>query len=94
MLEMANIVRKKKAFESKWKIYQTICKRPQITTYELSKMIGWSSGKIAYYIKKLLKDGLIYNSTEVINGRVHKKYLPKKVGDLINWEEMKHTKKL
>ena len=94
MLEMANNVRKKKAFENKWKIYEAICEKPQITTYELSKMIGWSPGKIDYYIKKLLKDSLINNSTEVVNGRVHNKYSPKKVGDLINWKEMKHTKKL
>lgn len=94
MLEMANIVRKKKAFENKWKLYEAICKKPQITNYELSKIIGWASGKIDYYLKKLLKDGLINNSTEVVNGRVHKNYSPKKVGELINWKEMTNTKKL
>lgn len=94
MLERAKMVRKKKAFENKWKVYKTICKKPQITNYDLSKIIGWSSGKIDYYLKKLLKEGLINNSSEVVNGRVHKKYSPQKVGDLINWKEMIYTKKL
>ena len=91
---MANFVRRKKAFENKWKVYKIICNNPKITNYELSKKIGWSSGKIDYYLKKLVKEGLINNSTEVVNGRVHKEYFPKKVGDLINWKEMTHTKKL
>ncbi|MHA1273770.1 MAG: winged helix-turn-helix transcriptional regulator [Promethearchaeota archaeon] len=94
MLKMANMVRRKKAFENKWKVYETICKKPQVTIYELSKIMGWSLGKIDYYIKKLLKEGLINNSTEIVNGRVNKKYSPKKVGELINWKEMTHTKKL
>lgn len=93
MLEMANFVRRKTAFENKWLVYETICANPQKTSYELSKVIGWSSGKLDYYIKKLLKDGLINNSTEIVNGRVNKKYSPKKAGELINWEEMTHTKK-
>lgn len=91
---MANFVRRKKAFENKWNVYETICNNPKITNYELTKKIGWSSGKIDYYLKKLVKEGLITNSTEVVNGRVHKEYSPKKVGDLINWKEMTHTKKL
>ena len=58
------------------------------------QIIDWSIGKINYYVKKPLKEGLINNSTEIVNGRIHKEYSPKKVGELINWKEMKHTKKL
>ncbi|MGQ4876616.1 MAG: hypothetical protein ACP6IY_21325 [Promethearchaeia archaeon] len=88
------MVRRKKAFENKWKVYEAICKKPQVAIYELSKIMGWNSRKIDHYIKKLLKEGLIRISTEIVNGRVNKKYSPKKVGELINWKEMTYTKKL
>ncbi len=93
MLEKANRIRRKKTFENKRITYEAICKKPQVTAYELSKEIGWSSGKINYLLKKLVKEGLIFSSTEIVSGRVHKKFSPKEVGDLINWKEMKHTKK-
>ena len=82
-----------KAFRNKWKIYKEICRKPQ-SEYELSETTGLSLKKINYYVKKLLKEGLIKKSTETINGIVNNKYSPKKVGELINWEKMTNTKKL
>ena len=60
MLEIANQVRRKKAMENQWYLYEYLNKNPNLTVYDLSKKIEWSVGKVAYYIKKLLKGGLIH----------------------------------
>ena len=94
MLELANIVRRKKAFENKCFLYEIIDKNPRITIYDLTKKIGWTSGKIHHYIGKLLKDGMINNSTEeVVDGRNKRFFSSKSVKDFINWDEMKNTDK-
>ena len=93
MLELANMVRRKKAFENNCFLYETINKNPRITIYDLTKLIGWSSGKITYYISKLIKDGMIINSTEVVNGRNKRLFSSKSVKEFINWDEMKNTDK-
>ncbi len=87
VLESANKIRKKKALENKWFLYGFIDKNPGLTIYELSKKIKWSPGKISYYIKKLVKDGLLKNSTEIVNGRTNKKYYGKSMKEFINWNE-------
>ena len=89
MLEFANQVRSKKAMENKWLLYELINKKPGLTVYKLSKKIDWSVGKTDYYIRKLVKDGLVNNSTEIIKGRVHNFYTPKKMEQMINWKEFK-----
>jgi len=91
-MEIANLVRRKRAFENRWYIYEMISKNPGITIYDLSKIIGWTPGKIEYYIKKLVADEVINNSTEVVNGRVRKSYKAKKMKDLLNWDEMTFVK--
>ena len=90
MLELANQIRRKKAMENKWQLYEFINKTPNLTVYELSKKIEWSIGKTDYYIKKLIKDGLVLNSTEIIKGRLHNFYTPKKIKEMINWKEIKN----
>ena len=49
--------------------------------------------EVDYHIKKLLKDGIVENSEEIVDGRVRKAYSSTPFGKHINWEEMKHTKK-
>ena len=36
---------------------------------------------------RFVKDGMIYNSDEVINGRNQKRYTGKTVKEFINWDE-------
>lgn len=91
MLEKANIIRRKKAWENKMKVYELIDSVPGLTIYDISKKLGWAPGKIEYYVKKLVNSGLIQNSTEIVNGRVHKSYTATKMKELINWDEMTHT---
>jgi len=87
MLKLANQVRRKKAQDNKWFLYEFIDKNPNLTVYEMSKKINWTIGKINYYVQKLVKDGMIHNSDEVVNGRNQKRYTGKTVKEFINWEE-------
>jgi len=87
MLRMANQVRRKKALDNKWFLYEIIDKNPNMTIYELSKKINWTSGKIKYYVEKLVKDGMIKNSTKIVNGRTQKRYYGKTMKEFINREE-------
>ena len=87
MLKLANQVRRKKAQENKWFLYEFIDKNPGLTVYEISKKIDWTNGKINHYIQKLVKEDFIKNSDKVVNGRNHKRYSSKTVKELINWDE-------
>jgi len=85
---MANLVRRKRAFDNKWALYEMISKNPEISIYELAKKIDWTSGKVGYYVKKLMKEGMINNSTEIVNGRNKRSLRAKKMEDFINWDEI------
>ncbi len=93
MLKMANIVRSKKALENKYFLYEIIDKNSGLTIYDLTKKVGWSAGKINYYIKKLLKDGMIKNTISIVNGRTHKSYFSKSINEFINWNKITNLKK-
>jgi len=87
MLKLANQVRRKKAQDNKWFLYEFIDKNPGLTVYEISKKIDWTNGKINHYIQKLVKEDFINNSDKVVNGRNQKRYSSKTVKELINWDE-------
>lgn len=87
MLKLANQVKRKKAQENKWFLYEFIDKNPGLTVYELSKKIDWTIGKLNHYVQKLVNDGMIHNFSEVVNGRNQKRYYGKTVKEFINWDE-------
>lgn len=87
MLKLANQVRRKKAQDNKWFLYEFIDKNPNLTVYEMSKKIDWTYGKLNHYVQKLVKDNMINNSDEVVNGRNQKRYTGKTMKEFINWEE-------
>lgn len=94
MLEIANQVRRKKAWENKMQIYEIIDKNTRknksgLTIYNLTKILKWSNGKVEHYIKKLMKEGYIKNSDSTVNGRARKEYSSKSVKELIKWDKMK-----
>lgn len=93
MEEMANVVRRKKAFENKWELYEKISANPGSSIYDLSKKMDWTPGKVEHYFKKLIKDGMIENSTEIVNGRNRKSIRAKDIEHFINWDEIKELKK-
>ncbi|KKN37090.1 hypothetical protein LCGC14_0767040 [marine sediment metagenome] len=92
-LKVANQVRSKRAFETRWFLYEFIHKNPGLTIYALSKRLNWTTGKVEHYMKKLVKEGIVKDSQEIVNGRVKKAYQSTPFGEHINWDEMKHTKK-
>ncbi|MHA1300948.1 MAG: winged helix-turn-helix transcriptional regulator [Candidatus Helarchaeota archaeon] len=83
MLYEANMARKKIAEENEWYLYNYISKKPGLSLYQLSKNLNWSTGKIQYYINSLLEQGLIINSTEIINGRTRKIFRPKSLKEFV-----------
>ena len=87
MLRKANQIRRKKALDNKWYLYEIIDKNSGLTLYELSKKLEWSTGKLKYYLKELVKDGMIKNSTKIVNGRTQKRYYGKEMKEYINQEE-------
>lgn len=90
---MANVVRRKRGFENKWELYEMISKNPDISIYKLAKKINWTPGKVEHYVKKLMKDGMINNSTEIVNGRNRRSIRAKKMEHFINWDKLKELKK-
>ena len=68
--------------EKRYFLYEFIDKNPGLTIDELQQKLKWKRRKISRYTNKLVKDKM-----------VQKKYFPTPLKDLINWNEMKHTKK-
>ena len=91
MLRLANQVRRKKAFDNKWFLYEFIDKNPGLTNYNLSKQLDWTSGKVKWYTQKLVEDGMIHNSTEIVNGKVQKRFYGKTVREFL--DEIESNKK-
>jgi len=88
MLEKAHKVRLFNGMKNKYYLYEIINKTPGLTIYDLTKKLNWSAGKIEYYIQKLLKDNVINNMTEIVNGRVKKSY------SAVNYREFMDKKEL
>lgn len=88
MLEKANKIRLLNAKKNLFFLYETISAFSGLTVYDLAKKVGWTTGKVNHYIYKLLKDGVIKNSTEIENGRTKKRYSPVDFKKLIKWDEM------
>ena len=93
MLEEA--IRKKKqiGFENQRTVLLFLSKNPGLSTYEISRKMKWSTGKVKWYLIKLLKKGYIKNESRIINGRNNILYYPVKAKEFINWDEMKYYKK-
>ena len=81
MLDLANLVRRKKALETRWNLFEIISKQPGISLYELAKQLNWSTGKVTHHINKLIKDGVITNKNIIENNR------PKRTLTAKNWKE-------
>jgi DNA-binding MarR family transcriptional regulator len=81
MSDLANLVRRKKALETRWGLYEIINEHPGICVYDLSKQLNWSIGKVTHHVNKLIKDGVITNETIIENNR------PKRCLTAKNWKE-------
>jgi len=92
-VEVANLVRRNKALETRWALYEIISKNPGISVYELSKQLGWSIGKINHHVNKLIKDGVISNSIKTDNNRTKRSLKAKDWKEFISSEVLEDLKK-
>ena len=60
---------KRKGADTDWTLYQLIDKHPGESIYALSKVIGWSTGKVYASVKRLARDGLVRIETSMRDGR-------------------------
>jgi predicted transcriptional regulator len=63
-------------------LYEFVNAHRGLSIYELSKRVGWSTGKVSNIIKKLEEDGLIRKDRLVEGGRAQTKIHP------IGWKEL------
>lgn len=88
MLENANKIRFLNVKKNLFFLYETINEFSGLTVYDLAKKVGWTTGKVNHYVQKLVKDGVIKNSTEIENGRPKKKFSSVDFKKIIKWDEM------
>ena len=93
MIDMANLVRRKKALETRWILYEIISNNPGISVYKLSKQMNWSVGKINHHVNKLIKDGVISNSHKTENNRTKRVLKAKDWKEFISPEVLEDLKK-
>ncbi len=60
---------KRKGADTDWILYQLIDKHPGESIYALSKVIGWSTGKVYASVKRLADDGLVRIERSMKGGR-------------------------
>jgi len=60
---------KRKGADTDWILYQLIDKHPGESIYALSKVIGWSTGKVYASVKRLAEDGLVRIEKSMRRGR-------------------------
>jgi len=78
----ANERREQLATDTAYYLYKFICRNRGLSGYEIAKNINWTTGKVHHYLQILLRDGLIHNSTAIVNGRAKKSYSPKSFKEL------------
>lgn len=57
-------------------IYSFICENPGLNTYQISKKLGMSGGKVRHILKKLKERGLVKFKFERKNPRIKKLTYP------------------
>lgn len=83
-----NNARREEAIENQFSLYEIIDKNPGLTQYRLSKVMNWTTRKVAHYLNNLVMDEMIDFKSKVINGRVHKIYYGKSMKEFIKLNQM------
>ncbi|MEM5843633.1 MAG: winged helix-turn-helix transcriptional regulator [Candidatus Aenigmatarchaeota archaeon] len=76
-----------KKSEAEYKIYTFICQNPGLCTYEISKKMMMSGGRVRYFLSRLKEKGLVRFKFDRKNPRIKKltypvstiELLPKKI---------------
>jgi len=75
-------IRGLRAEANKDELMYYIEKNPGLSSYELAKKLGWSGGKVRYYLQRLLED----NEIRILESRDSQRL--KKLVYAIDWKEM------
>jgi len=75
-------------------LYQLIDKHPGQSIYALSKLIGWSTGKVYASVKRLAEDGLVRIEKSVRDGRSVLLVKPLEWQEFFTAEELEELKSL
>lgn len=81
-------IRGLRAEANKDELMYFIEKNPGLCAYELSRKLGWSRGKVKYYVDKLLEDNEIRIETERNTDRIKKRIYPIKWTEMIDWNKL------
>lgn len=81
-------IRGLQAEAKKNEIMYHIEKNPGLSVYELAKKIGWSSGRVHYYVKKLLEGNEVKIKTVKNSERVKKLVYPIEWTKMIDWKKI------
>jgi predicted transcriptional regulator len=60
---------RRKGADTDWTLYQVVDKHPGESIYALSKIVGWSTGKVYASVKRLAEDGLVRVEKSMRDGR-------------------------
>jgi predicted transcriptional regulator len=75
-------------------VYSFVCENPGLCTYEISKKLEMSGGRVRYALKKLEQNGLVKFKFRKENPRIKKLTYPVDVWSLIPKELKPHLLKL
>jgi|YelNatPaOPRAMG01_1025707.scaffolds.fasta_scaffold10754_5 predicted transcriptional regulator len=65
-----------KKSEAEYKIYSFVCQNPGMCTYEISKRLKMSGGRVRYFLSRLQKKGLVRFKFDKKNPRIKKLTYP------------------
>ena len=86
-------IRALRAEANKNELMYIIEKNPGLTSYELAKKIGWSGGKVRYYLRQLLEDNEVTVKISYNSSRLRKEIYAIDWKDMIDWSNVKEEKK-
>jgi len=86
-------VRALKAEANKNELMYIIEKNPGLTSYELAKRLGWSGGKVRYYLRQLLEDNEIIMKEKYNSSRLRKEVYAIDWKEMIDWSKIKKIQK-
>ena len=81
-------IRGLRAEAKKTELMYYIEKNPGLSVYELAKKIGWSSGRVRYYVMKLLEGNEVRIKTVKSSERVKKLFYPIEWTKMIDWKKI------
>lgn len=80
--------------ESDWALYEKVDDTPGLSVYELSKLMGWTPGRVHGAVMRLVKKGLVKTERAVRGGRSVLLVIPKEWWEFFTPEELEEFKRM